>query len=138
MFRHYTEHNPFPLQLPIRTAVYRNILYLLWEPSTLVVICVVRLLFVLFYVLFVCKWVLPPADNPTAVNKYIKYQIRHINAECGKVQNFLRTQQVARKLPLGYKRLQYSPRIFGYVLIYSNRFKPPFHILFEENLFMPG
>jgi len=31
------------------------------------------LLFVLFYVLFVCKCVLPPGDNPTAVNKYIKY-----------------------------------------------------------------
>ena len=40
--------------------------------STLVVICVVRLLFRLFYVLFVCKCVLPPGDNPVAVNKYIK------------------------------------------------------------------
>jgi len=39
--------------------------------STLVVICVVRLLFVLFHVLFVCKCVLPPGDNPIAVNKYI-------------------------------------------------------------------
>jgi len=39
--------------------------------STLVVICVVQLLFVLFYVLFVCKCVLPLGDNPTAVNKYI-------------------------------------------------------------------
>jgi hypothetical protein len=37
----------------------------------LVVICVVWLLFVLFCVLFVCKCVLPPGDNPTAVNKYI-------------------------------------------------------------------
>jgi hypothetical protein len=35
---------------------------------TLVVICVVRLLFVLFCVLFVCKCVLPPGDNPIAVN----------------------------------------------------------------------
>jgi hypothetical protein len=43
--------------------------------STLVVICVVRLLFVLFSVLFVCKCVLPPGDNPIAVNKYIIYQI---------------------------------------------------------------
>jgi hypothetical protein len=43
--------------------------------STLVVICVVRLLFMLFYVLFVCKCVLPPGDNPIAVNKYI---ISHI------------------------------------------------------------
>ena len=39
--------------------------------SILVVICVVRLLFVLFYVLFVCKCVIPPGDNPIAVNKYI-------------------------------------------------------------------
>jgi hypothetical protein len=39
--------------------------------STLVVICVVRLLFVLFYVLFVCKCVLPPGDSPIAVHKYI-------------------------------------------------------------------
>ena len=39
--------------------------------STLVVICVVRLLFVLFRVLFVCKCVLPSGDNPTAVNKCI-------------------------------------------------------------------
>ena len=38
---------------------------------TLVVICVVRLLFVLFYVLFVCKCVLRPGDNPIAVDKYI-------------------------------------------------------------------
>jgi hypothetical protein len=37
--------------------------------STLVVICVVLLLFVLFYVLFVYKCVLPPGDNPNAVNK---------------------------------------------------------------------
>ena len=43
--------------------------------STLVVICVVRFLFVLFYVLFVCKCVLPPGDNPNAVNKYIIYQL---------------------------------------------------------------
>jgi hypothetical protein len=29
------------------------------------------LLFVLFYVLFACKCVLPPGDNPLAVNTYI-------------------------------------------------------------------
>ena len=39
--------------------------------STLACICVVRLLFVLFSVLFVCKCILPPGDNPTVVNKYI-------------------------------------------------------------------
>ena len=38
--------------------------------STLVCICVVRLLFMLFYIMFVCKCLLPPGDNPTAVNKY--------------------------------------------------------------------
>jgi hypothetical protein len=27
--------------------------------------------FLLFYVVFVCKCVLPPGDNPTSVNKYI-------------------------------------------------------------------
>ena len=39
--------------------------------STSVVICAVPMLFVLFYVLFVCKCVLTPGDNPIAVNKYI-------------------------------------------------------------------
>jgi hypothetical protein len=38
--------------------------------STLVCICV-HLLFVLFYVLFVCKCVLPLGDNPIIVDKYI-------------------------------------------------------------------
>ena len=47
--------------------------------STLVVICVVRLLLVLFYVLFVCKFVLSPGDNPIAVNKYIIHHIRIIS-----------------------------------------------------------
>jgi len=37
-----------------------------------VVLCIVC--FVSFYVLFVCKCVLPSSDNPIAVNKYIKYQ----------------------------------------------------------------
>ena len=32
---------------------------------------VVTLCIVCFYVLFVCKCVLPPGDNPIAVNKYI-------------------------------------------------------------------
>jgi hypothetical protein len=45
--------------------------------STVVVICVVHLLFVLFCVLFVCKCVLAPGDNPVAVSKYIyQYQNR--------------------------------------------------------------
>jgi hypothetical protein len=47
------------------------------HPSTLV-ICVVQLLFVLLYVLVVCKCVLPSGDNPTAVNKHISYHIHFI------------------------------------------------------------
>jgi hypothetical protein len=49
--------------------------------STLVVICVVLLLFVLFYVLFVCKCVLPPGDNPIAGNKYIISYIKEKPSE---------------------------------------------------------
>jgi hypothetical protein len=50
--------------------------------TTLVCICVVRLLFV-FYVVFVCKCVLPPGHNPTAVNKYIIISyINRIHANC--------------------------------------------------------
>ena len=46
--------------------------------STLIVICVVRLLFLLFYVLFVCKCVLPLGDKSIAVNNYIiSYHISH-------------------------------------------------------------
>jgi hypothetical protein len=41
--------------------------------STLFVICVVWLLFVLFFLLFVCECVLPSRDNPIARNKYIRY-----------------------------------------------------------------
>jgi hypothetical protein len=51
-----------------RTALFHISLYLCCSD---VIICVVLLLFVLFNVLFVCKCVLPPGDNPIAVNKYI-------------------------------------------------------------------
>jgi hypothetical protein len=55
------------------------------KSSTLVVICVVRLLCVLFYVLFVCKCVVPPGDNPTAVNictTYHKNSLMMARREC--------------------------------------------------------
>ena len=55
--------------------------------STLVVICVVQLLFVFFYVLFVCKCVLPPGDNPFAVNKYIISQKEP--TRCNRVVEFV-------------------------------------------------
>jgi hypothetical protein len=41
----------------------------------LFVIHVVLLLIVMFYVLFMCKCVLPPGVNPTAVDKYIDIDI---------------------------------------------------------------
>jgi len=62
--------------------------------STLVVICVVPLLFVLFCELFVCKCVLPPGDNPIAVNKYInissiyKYYCVWGTVYCNLVDNY--------------------------------------------------
>ena len=51
--------------------------------STLLVICFVRLLFALFCVLVVCKCVLPPGDNPTAVNKYINISTPYSPLLCG-------------------------------------------------------
>ena len=56
-----------------------------------VVICVVQLLFVLFYVLFVCKCVLPPGNNPIAVNKCINI----INILCSKCSETRRCFAVA-------------------------------------------
>ena len=40
-------------------------------PHSSKIVVLYVLLFLLFYVLFVCKCVLPPGDNPIAVNKYI-------------------------------------------------------------------
>jgi hypothetical protein len=73
---------------------------------TLFVICVVRLLFVLFCVLFVCKCVLPPGDNPTAGNTYIRnYHIRK-----AAVSEFERTE---RKCSIfRYVVLRFDKQIF--------------------------
>ena len=62
--------------------------------STLVCICVVCLLFVLFYILFVCKCVLPPGDNPIAVNKYhiYIYICMYISYKSRKLANKLRRE----------------------------------------------
>jgi hypothetical protein len=48
---------------------------------TLIVICVGRLLSALFYVLFVCICVLPPGDNPIAVNKNYIISRKLVNEE---------------------------------------------------------
>jgi len=51
-----------------------------------VVVCIIC--FILFYVSFVCKCVLPPGDSPIAVNKYIMsyhkgiYEVRRKNKTC--------------------------------------------------------
>jgi hypothetical protein len=69
------------------------------HPPTLVCICVVQLLFVLFYVLFVCKCVLLPGDNPTAVNKcIISLRLQRPNA-CKLSDTTTRTTSVSEKLP---------------------------------------
>jgi hypothetical protein len=65
--------------------------------STLICICVVRLLFVLFYVLFVCKYVLTTGDNPTAVNKYIIS-----NPMSGKMRIYLKVVEVTRVTSLNH------------------------------------
>jgi hypothetical protein len=66
--------------------------------STLFVIWVVRLLFVLFCELFVCKCVLPPGDNPIAVNKYININI----------SNSKRTNSVSDKLTFWHQSFTFK------------------------------
>jgi len=67
--------------------------------STLVVICVVLLLFVLFYVLFVCKCVLPPVDNPIAVNKYIIHLIIRLAVFPFSMKVFCMNREEVRTFP---------------------------------------
>jgi len=58
----------------------------------------------MFYVLFVCKCVLPPGDNPIAVNKYIIiiYQSYHHivlltgQEKCSKLLNYWNMQSKHR------------------------------------------
>jgi hypothetical protein len=67
---------------------------------------------VLFYVLFVCKCVLLPGDNPTAVNKYIisyhhyhnrlispSYLSGSIKENKDLVEVVLKTVEIYRKIP---------------------------------------
>jgi hypothetical protein len=69
---------------------------------TLVVVCLVRLIFVLFYVLFVCKCVLPPGENSIAVNKHIIYSKCNTLAE-RYLSVFLRLWEHSLKL-YGFRR----------------------------------
>jgi hypothetical protein len=71
--------------------------------STLVVISVARLSFVLFYVLFVYKYVLPPGDNPFAVNQYIKFTY----IACAFVVSITKNNTNCRYNSLGRKWLPY-------------------------------
>jgi len=58
---------------------------------------------VLFYVLFVCKCVLPPGDNPIAVNKYIIYHtIRYAIYTVVKVSLNYRMSRGSVYIPCSY------------------------------------
>jgi hypothetical protein len=59
--------------LPLRRGF--EFLLPLSAQSSKFVICVVLLLIVMLYVLFMCKCVLPPGVNPTADDKYININI---------------------------------------------------------------
>jgi hypothetical protein len=106
--------------------------------STLFVICVVRLLFVLFYVLFVCKCVLLPGDNPIAVNKYIISYQYHPHGE--HFSNRYAGAQAVKMLLVSMNRTyhystQKSP-LFGRTLSHLNpdpRF-PLFNLFCQINL----
>ena len=60
------EHQHVHLQ---EDKLYYHSKFLCCSQNCCVVLCIIC--FVLFYVLFVCKCLLPPGDNPIAVNKYI-------------------------------------------------------------------
>ena len=63
----------------IFVVLFSKIVVLFFQ-NCCVVLCFVY--FVLFYVLFVCKCVLPPGDNPIAVNKYIiSYQTSSVSTK---------------------------------------------------------
>jgi hypothetical protein len=51
------------------------------------VIRVVLLSIMMFYVLFMCKCTLPPGVNPTAVDKYISINIKHVTHKYGVMYN---------------------------------------------------
>jgi len=72
--------------------------------STLLVICGVWSLFVLFYVLFVCKCVLPPGDYQIAVNIY-----RMSQEECARLRVGVPYVKVYR-----YNPKHLCPKLNGY------------------------
>jgi hypothetical protein len=62
------------------------------------------LLFVLFCVLFMCKCVLPPGDNPAAVSKYIII----IEYRCVNLKSFSVFYSLGLKLHLIYSRFHFQ------------------------------
>jgi fumarate reductase subunit D len=76
------------------------------------VIWLVRLLFVLFCVLFVCKCVLPPGDSPVAVNNYIieyQYEEARESSELS-VSRFLHGRRMQLKGCLRFLQGPRNPR----------------------------
>jgi hypothetical protein len=88
----------------------------------------VRLLFVLFYIVFVYKCVLPPGDNPIAVNKYINtiYLPVHFTvfevafASCNLTTHCLRRYGASNLDCCGAEHSIRSPCVFSSGQTYSN------------------
>ena len=89
--------------------------------STLVVICVVRL-FVLFYVFFVCKCVLPPGDNPVAVNNYVILLHIHQGISSAVVVNHICGQLNSKENLNNYNIPVKTQQVIS-IMLYSNMFR---------------
>jgi hypothetical protein len=84
----------------------------------LFVIRVVLLLIVLFYVLFMCKCVLPPGVNPIAVNKYINniktrtQQFSRLSANCAVLHSRYTQFDAQLTHTLAIRPTQFLPTFF--------------------------
>ena len=109
--------------------------------STLFVICVVLLLYLLFCVLFVCKCGLPLGDNPIALNKYIiSYHIISYLILYNIISYFASALKTNDSLPAtNYpdnnhnQRRLFSYRIVRPVNLLSDRFPYTFDIHMSEH-----
>jgi hypothetical protein len=62
--------------------------------------------YLLFYVLFVCKYVPPPGDNPIAVNKYINIKMKLNDIGCQDVEMIHLEREVNSNKPSGSRKCQ--------------------------------
>jgi hypothetical protein len=93
--------------------------------SSLVCVCVFRLLFVLFCVLFVCKCVLSPGNNTIAVNKYMILYCFHFSLLTPFIsQDYQLREKQARKTPfdvISYKFIRIFQTLFRLFFIPRRR-----------------